>query len=205
MPNWEEWSFFEDPEVDAHSAMLQLLPRLVLLKLDGCPKLRALPRQLGEVAASLKELRLIGTNNLKALEDFPLLSVLLIQNCTSLELISNLPRVTDMCAHGCPNLSHVEGLGSLQQLGLGVDMQEISSHWLPQLRKQNQRVHGEDLDVYALSTSYMAMKAQVYFSGQSMRHAKLRKPVNTEDAKFLPIFLWQVPFKYCIAFHFAYF
>ncbi|KAF7027692.1 hypothetical protein CFC21_039715 [Triticum aestivum] len=153
MPNWEEWSFFEDPEVGAHSARLQLLPRLVLLKLDGCPKLRALPRQLGEVAASLKELRLIGTNNLKALEDFPLLSVLLIQNCTSLELISNLPRVTDMCAHGCPNLSHVEGLGSLQQLGLGVDMQEISSHWLPQLQKQNQRVHGEDLDVYTLSTS----------------------------------------------------
>ena len=154
MPNWEEWSFFEDPEVDAHSAMLQLLPRLVLLKLDGCPKLRALPRQLGEVAASLKELRLIGTNNLKALEDFPLLSeLLIIQKCESLERISNLPQVTELRVHGCPNLSHVEGVGSLQQLGLGEDMQEISSCWVSGLQEQHQRLHGDDLDIYTLSTS----------------------------------------------------
>lgn len=170
MPNWEAWSFFEEEVVaadargedgaaeiqneDAQSPRLQLLPRLVLLTLDGCPKLRALPRQLGKETTRLKELKLIGTNSLKAVEDLPLLSELLnIQKCEGLQRISNLPQVTELRVRGCPNLSHVEGLVSLQQLGLGEDMQEISSRWVPGLQNQHQRLHGEDLDVYTLSTS----------------------------------------------------
>ncbi|VAH56661.1 unnamed protein product [Triticum turgidum subsp. durum] len=165
MPNWEEWSFFEEKEEaevattnegteDAQSARFQLLPRLVLLKLEGCPKLRALPRQLGEVTTSLKQLRLDGTNNLKAVEDLPMLSeLLLIEKCEGLERICNLPQLSELCVHGCPNLSHAEGLGSFQQLGLGEDMQEVSSRWVSGLHKQHQRLHGEDLDVYTLCTS----------------------------------------------------
>ena len=61
--------------------------------------------------------------------------------------------MSELRVFGCPNLSHVEGLGSLQQLGLGEDMQqEISSNWVPGLQEQHQRLHGEDLDVYTLST-----------------------------------------------------
>ncbi|VAH72327.1 unnamed protein product [Triticum turgidum subsp. durum] len=169
MPNWEEWSFFKGVENvvdeggedggdeihngDAQSTRLQLLPRLAKLKVEGCPKLRALPRQLGEDTASLKELLLIGANNLKAVEDLLVLELLAIEDCEGMEKVSNLPQVSKLQVRGCPNLSHVEGLGNLQQLGLGEDMQEISSRWVPGLQNQRQRLHGEDLDVYTLSTS----------------------------------------------------
>lgn len=63
---------------DAQSSRLQLLPRLVKLKLDDCPKLRALPQQLGkDTACLIKLLGLRGLNNLKAVEDRPQLSELL--------------------------------------------------------------------------------------------------------------------------------
>ncbi|VAH72333.1 unnamed protein product [Triticum turgidum subsp. durum] len=167
MPNWEVWSFFEEeadaPDVrgedeaveiqkeDAQSARLQLLPHLVKLQLIGCPQLRALPPQLEEDTVSLKKILLIGINNLKAVEDFPHLSELLaIKDYEGLERICNLAQVSELQVGGCPNLSHVEGLGNLQQLGLGEDMQEISSHWVPGLQEQHQRIHGEDLDVYTV-------------------------------------------------------
>nr|UBY07161.1 NBS-LRR disease resistance protein [Dasypyrum villosum] len=168
MPNWEEWSFFEVEEFAAdegrmdgaaeihkeNAQSVRLLPRLVKLKLGGCKKLRDLPRQLREYTPSLKELRLIGTNNLKVVEDLPQLSeLLLIEKCEGLERICNLPQLSELRVHGCPNLSHVVGLGSLEQLGLGEDMQEISSCWVPGLQEQQQRLHGEDLDLYTLSTS----------------------------------------------------
>ncbi|XBI24691.1 hypothetical protein VPH35_049764 [Triticum aestivum] len=174
MSNWEEWSFFKGVENvvdeggedggdeirngDAQSTRLPLLPRLEKLKVEGCPKLRALPRQLGEDTASLKELLLIGANILKAVEDLPVLELLVIEDCEGLKKrISNIRQVSELRVRGCPNLSHVEGLGSLQrdwllQLWMGKDMQEISSRWVPGLQEQHRRLHGEDLDVYTLST-----------------------------------------------------
>ncbi|XP_044972005.1 putative disease resistance protein RGA4 [Hordeum vulgare subsp. vulgare] len=167
MPNWEEWSFLKevgnvvdegedgDGEIcngDAQSTRLQLLPCLVKLKVEGCPKLSVLPRQLGDDTTSLKELLLIGANNLKAVEDLSILELLVIEDCEGLEKVSNLPQVLKLQVRGCSNLSHVEGLGNLQQLGLGEDMQEISSRWVRELQNQHQRLHGEDLDVYTLST-----------------------------------------------------
>ncbi|CAM0878684.1 unnamed protein product [Alopecurus aequalis] len=166
MLNWEKWSFLVDEEdngvehgddgandiqrENSQSARVQLLPRLAKLQLVDCPKLGALPRQLGENIASLKELFLRGTKKLKAVEDFPLLSdLLLIDGCEGLERVSNLPQVTELFVNGCENLSHVEGLDSLRQLGLGEDMQEISSNWVPGLQKQHQQLYGEDLDVYS--------------------------------------------------------
>ncbi|KQK02678.1 hypothetical protein BRADI_2g03020v3 [Brachypodium distachyon] len=169
MPNWEDWSFLGEDESadvgrgedgaaeirreDAQSARLQLLPRLVKLYLVACPKLRALPRQLGEGTASLKELTLVGANNLKAVEDFPLLSeYIFIKNCEGLERVSNLPLVSELRVFRCPNLGCVEGLGSLQKLMMGEDMQEVSSRWLPELQNQHQQLHeGEDLDVFVVS------------------------------------------------------
>ncbi|VAH56691.1 unnamed protein product [Triticum turgidum subsp. durum] len=165
MPNWEEWSFFEEEvaaadvrgedgaaeirKVDAQPARVRLLPHLLKLQLHGCPKLRDLPQQLGKDTACLKELSLSGRSNLKAVEDRPMLSeVLAIGYCEGLERICNLPQVTELRVSGCPNLSHVEGLGSLQRLLLGEDMQEVSSRWVPRLQEEHQRLHGEDLDIY---------------------------------------------------------
>ncbi|XP_020153999.1 putative disease resistance protein RGA4 [Aegilops tauschii subsp. strangulata] len=167
MPNWEEWSFFEEEvaaadgrgedgaaeirKEDAQPARVRLLPRLLKLQLHGCPKLRDLPQQLGKDTACLKVLSLVGLNNLKAVEDRPVLcELLVIDACEGLEKVSNLPRVTELHVGGCPNLSHVEGLGSLRQLGVDKDMQKISSCWLHGLQEQHQRLHGEDLDIYTL-------------------------------------------------------
>uniref|UniRef100_A0ACD5VAN1 Uncharacterized protein n=1 Tax=Avena sativa TaxID=4498 RepID=A0ACD5VAN1_AVESA len=169
MPNWEEWSFFDEEALanergddgatqiqkdDAQTAKLQIMPCLVKLKLLGCPKLRALPPQLGEDTIGLKNLELVETNNLKTVEDLALLSeVLIINKCEGLKRLSNLPRVSELHVSGCPNLSHVDGLISLRRLWLGEDMQEISRSWVPGLQMQHQHLHREDLDVYTMFSS----------------------------------------------------
>ncbi|KAM0854456.1 hypothetical protein ACQ4PT_050418 [Festuca glaucescens] len=167
-PTWEEWSFVEEEDAAAAAATeggedgsaemqkrevpsprLQLLPRLKELQLVDCPKLRALPRQLGKEATSLKELQLRGAMCLKVVEDLPFLSeVLLIQRCGGMERISNLPQVGRLRVSYCPGLRCVEGLGNLQQLWLDEGMKELSSLWIPGLQQQHRQLNGEDLDVY---------------------------------------------------------
>ena len=113
------------------------------------PKLRALPRQLGQATTSLKKVLLKDVPSLKAVENFPFLSVeLVLYRCDGLERVSNLPRVRELRVKFCPNLRHDEELGSLEQLWLDLDMQDLSSLWLPALKHLRQQVHGEDLDVY---------------------------------------------------------
>ncbi|XP_037463074.1 putative disease resistance protein RGA4 [Triticum dicoccoides] len=129
MPSWEEWSFVEEGEEDGYVEMrkggalspkMQMLPCLKLLILEGCPKLRALPQQLGQEATSLKSLYLKGASCLKVLEDFPFLSeMLVIAGCQVLERVSNLTKLRELRVTGSPNLNlkFVEGL-RLQQLWL---------------------------------------------------------------------------------------
>jgi len=99
------------------------------LDIERCPKLRALPPQIGQQATSLKELHLIV-------------------DCKGLERVLNIPQVTELRAQLCPNLRCVERLDNLHQLFLTKDMQGISSRWLPGLQEQHQQLHGEDMDVY---------------------------------------------------------
>jgi hypothetical protein len=42
----------------------------------------------------------------------------------------------------------VEELGSLEQLWLHENMQDVASQWVPGLKQQRQQLHGEDLDIY---------------------------------------------------------
>ncbi|EEC68625.1 hypothetical protein OsI_37006 [Oryza sativa Indica Group] len=173
MPNWEEWSFVEEEEVQEEEAAAAakeggedgtaaskpkgeeapsptprsswLLPCLEELELVNCPKLRALPPQLGQQATNLIDLLIRDTRYLKTVEDLPFLSGwLLVQRCEGLERISNLPQVRELRAGGCLNLRHVEELGGLEQLLLDEGMQEISQLWVPGLQEQHRQLHGDE-------------------------------------------------------------
>ncbi|CAM0947789.1 unnamed protein product [Alopecurus aequalis] len=169
MPNWEEWSFAEEEDAaaaaatderddgssvkqkeEAPSPKMQLLPCLKTLRIDGCPKLRALPRELGQEATSLEELVIQNTRCLNVVEDLPFLSEgLVLQGCIGLERVSNIPQVRELRINYCPGMTCVEGLGSLQQLWLFENMEELSSLWIPGLQQEHQKLYGEDMDVYA--------------------------------------------------------
>ena len=82
-------------------------------------------------------------------ENLPFLSeVLIIAYCKGLERVSNIPQVRQLWVSGCPNLRRVEELGGLEQLWLDEGMESLSSHWVPGLKEQRQKLHGETLDVY---------------------------------------------------------
>ncbi len=149
MPNWEEWSFTEEEEEEEDGAALKqkgeeapyptprLLPCLNQLQLVNYPKLRALPRQLGQQATSLHKVFLEEVSSLKTLEGLLFLSnTLQVVKCRGLESISNLPQVKELNVACCPNLRHVQELGSLKQLWLDEDMHKMAPLWVQRFHDQ---------------------------------------------------------------------
>ncbi|EAZ12840.1 hypothetical protein OsJ_02761 [Oryza sativa Japonica Group] len=79
---------------EASFPRLCVLPSLKRLDIDNCPKLRALPQQLGHEATSLKELSLVAASCLKSVKDLPSLSGFLsVCRCEGLERVTELPKV----------------------------------------------------------------------------------------------------------------
>uniref|UniRef100_A0A0D9XV94 AAA+ ATPase domain-containing protein n=1 Tax=Leersia perrieri TaxID=77586 RepID=A0A0D9XV94_9ORYZ len=123
-----------------------LLPCLKNLQLVDCPKLRALPHQLGQQATSLKELLIRDASCLKTVEDLPFFSGWLV-GCEGLERVSDLPQLRELHVSRCPNLRHVQELSSLEQLWLDEGMQDISLLWVPGLQQQRIQLHGDELEI----------------------------------------------------------
>jgi hypothetical protein len=87
-------------------------------------------------------------HSLNVVENIRFLSeALVVAGCDGLETVSNLPQVRELRVTRCPNLRRVEELGSLEQLWLDVDMQDLSSLWVPGLKHGRQKCPGEDLEV----------------------------------------------------------
>ncbi|BAH94207.1 Os08g0258700 [Oryza sativa Japonica Group] len=174
MPNWEEWTFNETASVSVEASTpltLKFLPCLEKLYIYGCPKLRALPLEIGQGTTRLRELHIRGANCLRVVDDIPFLSdCLSIRQCEGLERVSNLPQLRKLYLGVCPNLRNVEDLNSLELLLQTTDMQEMSSQWVPQLRDQHRHLHHEDLDVYTWRWDrekpiFMTKLSQGSFSG----------------------------------------
>jgi hypothetical protein len=144
------------------------------LQLASCPKLRALPWQLGQQATSLKELQLRDLDSLKVVENLPFLSkVLLIVNCQGLEKILNLPKLREMRVTHCTNLRHVEELGNLEKLWLDIRMQDLSSLWMPSLKQQRQDISGEHVDIYLYGLDHEAERYMVRWQHMHKVHLYL--------------------------------
>jgi hypothetical protein len=86
---------------------------------------------------------------LKVVENPCFLSeVLVIADCEGLGRVSCVPHVRELRVAHCLNLRRVEELGSLEQLWLDMDMQDLSSLWVPGLKHGRQKCPGADLEVF---------------------------------------------------------
>uniref|UniRef100_A0A0D9XV95 Uncharacterized protein n=1 Tax=Leersia perrieri TaxID=77586 RepID=A0A0D9XV95_9ORYZ len=172
-----------------------LLPCLTELQLEDCPKLRALPRQLGQQATSLKELLIGRASCLKTVEDLAFLSSgLQVQRCEVLERVSNLPQVRILLVNDCPNLRRVEELANLEQLLLDKDMQEISELWIPGLQEQRRRVHGDELEMChrtckAAATSLPGSNSRSHDAQASWPSIPMPRKVSHSDKLVESIFI----------------
>ncbi|WOK99234.1 disease resistance protein RGA4 [Canna indica] len=159
MPKWEEWSLhregeevdFDDSRATSTLNHLSLLPHLEELFIFDCPKLRSLPPNLDQ-ATQMNQLEIHWANELKAIENLPNLSgLLVVGNNPSLEKISNLPAVERLSLVECPSVRCVENLDVLKFLNMEDEGMERLPQWLLPLALLRQNHHNNIFSVIAKS------------------------------------------------------
>ncbi|KAH7660083.1 P-loop containing nucleoside triphosphate hydrolase protein [Dioscorea alata] len=142
MSNWEEWSLISGEEEDnkpESSKPLMFFPHLNRIVIEGCPKLKALPRGLNRV--NIPEL--------------------FIREAHSLSRVSHLSGLKELEVDDCPMLEYVENLKSLQSLKVIDDYKEDNfglPQWLISFLQQRQEKPHDDLFKLHLECSAQALK-----------------------------------------------
>nr|CAD1843648.1 unnamed protein product [Ananas comosus var. bracteatus] len=134
MRNWEEWSLVGSETGNSSSHSLRVMPRLEVLCVIDCPKLRALPNGL-----PLRIFRTAMAHSLSVIEDFLFITELEIKMNDGMKRISNLPALKKLTIWDTPALKCVDNLVALQCLELQDYSMESLPEWL--LRLVQQRAH----------------------------------------------------------------
>ncbi|XP_020081493.1 putative disease resistance protein RGA3 [Ananas comosus] len=146
MPNWEEWSLVGSETGNSSSRSLRVMPRLEVLCVIDCPKLRALPKGLQQLRA-LQNLKVERAHSLSVIEDFLFITELIIIKNGCMERISNLPALKKLTICGTPALKCVHNLAALQHLELQDYSMESLPEWLLRLVQQRAHLHDKNLQL----------------------------------------------------------
>ncbi|CAO2201192.1 unnamed protein product [Urochloa humidicola] len=155
MYNWQSWSLSLDSlshDIEGpFSRQLSLMPWLKRLRLVNCPKLRALPEDLHRIS-NLQRVHLEGAHSVEEFVNHPGIVWLKVKNNMSLRRISNFPMLRLLLAQDCPELQEAENLNSLKVLYV-VDCPMEQTFWncLPEeqqsmiIRVVTTGAHGQDI------------------------------------------------------------
>nr|CAD1843711.1 unnamed protein product [Ananas comosus var. bracteatus] len=146
MRNWEEWSLVGSETGNSSSHSLRVMPRLEVLCVIDCPKLRALPNGLQQLGA-LRILRTPMAHSLSVIEDFLFITELEIKMNDGMKRISNLPALKKLTIWDTPALKCVDNLVALQCLELQDYSMESLPEWLLRLVQQHAHLRGKNLQL----------------------------------------------------------
>ncbi|KAH0458133.1 hypothetical protein IEQ34_013448 [Dendrobium chrysotoxum] len=131
MDSWEEWSSLGKD--------IRVMPRLEVLQIYACPKLKSFPEEvLFHAANSLKRIRICNAAQLllKEVHSLRCLEIIEIGNIPYLEKISGVPALQQLKIEDCPGINLVELTHTLQN----IDWKDFNADSLPMWFDDNIKV-----------------------------------------------------------------
>nr|CAD1843703.1 unnamed protein product [Ananas comosus var. bracteatus] len=180
MPNWEQWTLVGSETGNSSSCSLRVTPRLEILHVRDCPKLRALPQGLQRLRA-LRILKATIAHSLSIIEDFPFITELEINTNKSMERISNLLALRKLTIWDTSALKCVDNLVALQYLELQDYSMKPLLEWLLRLAQQRLHLHDNNLELV------MRCKAAEGQTGLSSSAFLVSTPTSKIDQHILNI------------------